>query len=384
MASFFTFNTGSFISGTQQIGNLAITNDPAAYPGYTWWAGAPDASRYVLADQVASRPANALIPGATVNFRFLGSTDKTDASYLALVNSISGQNFTVVQDATNWCNDNGYYSSQGSSSATDVITDGLVLKVDASNNSSYPGTGTTWYDLSGNGYDGNLTNGVTWSSNSGGTFSFTGSSLQYIDFGDPIETRVTGSNFVTYQGWFKANGCYNASASLDVGSTPLFSKYNASGISPNIIAQGFFNDLSPRSASHGDPATNSGLASYIYNSQSGDNGKYLLGYEEDTDTQLYASQWYMVTFSILLGTDVALTASQYVNNQNFGTNNVNFPYITTGSMVNDAPLVIGAIPYNEQEIYMYGECGAFYVYNRQLSQSEITANFNATKTRYGY
>ena len=102
MASFFTFNTGSFIIGTQQIGNLAITNNPSAYPGYTWWAGAPDVTRYILARQVSSRPANTLIPGATVNFGFLGSTNKTDASYLALVNSISGQNFTVVQNATKW------------------------------------------------------------------------------------------------------------------------------------------------------------------------------------------------------------------------------------------------------------------------------------------
>jgi len=382
MASFFTFNTGSFIIGTQQIGNLAITNNPSAYPGYTWWAGAPDVTRYILARQVSSRPANTLIPGATVNFGFLGSTNKTDASYLALVNSISGQNFTVVQNATNWLNDNGYWSSNGSSSATDVITEGLVLKVDASNPSSYPGTGTTWFDLSGNDYDGTLVNGVTW--NTSGSFSFTGSSLQYVNFGDPIETRLTSSNFVTYQGWFKADGSWNNSASVDVNSTPLFSKYNEFLNPSGNIAQGFFNDLSPRSSSHGDPVTNSGLASYIHNSQSGDNGRSLLGYEGNTNTQLYASQWYMVTLSILLGTDVALTASQYINNQNFGTNNVNSPYITTGSMVNDAPLVIGAIPLYEQEVYMYGECGAFYVYNRELSQAEITANFNATKARYGY
>lgn len=382
MTTFFTLNTGSFISGTQQVGNLAITSDPASYPQFTWWAGAEDISRYTLADQVPSRPANALIPGATVNFRFLGSTDKTNASYLALINGISGLTFTDVQDATNWANDNGYYSSQGSSSATDVITEGLVLKVDASNPSSYPGTGTTWFDLSGNDYDGTLVNGVTW--NASGSFSFTGSSLQYVNFGDPIETRLTSSNFVTYQGWFKADGCWNNSSSVDLNSTPLFSKYDEFIDPSGNIAQGFFNDLSPRSGSHGGPATNSGLASYIHNSQSGENGRYLLGYEEDTNTPLYAPQWYMVTLSILLGTDVALTASQYINNQNFGTNNVNSPYITTGSMVNDAPLVIGAVPLYAQEVYMYGECGAFYVYNRQLSQAEITANFNATKTRYGY
>jgi hypothetical protein len=32
-----------------------------------------------------------------------------------------------------------------------TITDGLVLCLDAANSKSYPGSGTTWTDLSGNG-----------------------------------------------------------------------------------------------------------------------------------------------------------------------------------------------------------------------------------------
>ena len=31
-----------------------------------------------------------------------------------------------------------------------IVTDGLIFKLDASNNKSYPGSGTTWTDLSGN------------------------------------------------------------------------------------------------------------------------------------------------------------------------------------------------------------------------------------------
>lgn len=381
MGTFFTFNTGSFISGSYQVGNIAYTSDPSQFPGYTWWGGASDTNRYILSNQISQRAANSQIPGAVTNFRFLGSDAKNDSSYLELVNRISGQNFVSTQAATDWCWNNGYYTSYGSSSATDVITDGLVLKVDASNNSSYPGTGTTWYDLSGNGYNGTLTNGVTWSSNSGGTFLFTGSNLQYVDFGDPIKTRITGSNFVTYQGWFKGDGSWNNSSSVDVGVTPLFSKYDEFLDPSGNIVQGFFNSFAPISNSHGDPNNVSGLEVYIHNSQSGDNGKSILGYETPYFT---STQWYLVTFSILLGTDVPLTASQYINNQSYGTNNTNFPYVTTGSMVNDAPLTIGAVPLYAQEVYMYGECGAFYVYDRELSQAEIVANFNATKARYGY
>jgi hypothetical protein len=39
------------------------------------------------------------------------------------------------------------------SGGPDGISDGLVLALDAANKVSYPGTGTTWYDLSGNGND---------------------------------------------------------------------------------------------------------------------------------------------------------------------------------------------------------------------------------------
>ena len=55
-----------------------------------------------------------------------------------------------------------------------IITDGLVLCVDAANKRSYPGTGTTWTDLAG-GNDGTLTNGPTFSSDNGGSIVLDGS-----------------------------------------------------------------------------------------------------------------------------------------------------------------------------------------------------------------
>ena len=39
-----------------------------------------------------------------------------------------------------------------------IVTDGLVLCLDAGNPKSYPGSGTTWYDLSGNGNNGTNSN----------------------------------------------------------------------------------------------------------------------------------------------------------------------------------------------------------------------------------
>ena len=58
----------------------------------------------------------------------------------------------------------GYYSGKlmgmQAEAVSGIVTDGLKLYLDASNPSSYPGTGTTWFDLSGNGNNGTMVNGV--------------------------------------------------------------------------------------------------------------------------------------------------------------------------------------------------------------------------------
>ena len=55
-----------------------------------------------------------------------------------------------------------------------IIDDGLVLYLDAANTKSYPGSGTTWTDLSGNGNNGTLENGVGYNSGNGGSLVFDG------------------------------------------------------------------------------------------------------------------------------------------------------------------------------------------------------------------
>ena len=54
----------------------------------------------------------------------------------------------------------------------DIVTDGLILSLDAASSRSYPGTGTTWYDLSGQGAHAEAVNMPTWNSN--GYFEFDG------------------------------------------------------------------------------------------------------------------------------------------------------------------------------------------------------------------
>ena len=58
----------------------------------------------------------------------------------------------------------GITISGTSSSSASYVTTGLTVHLDAANPSSYPGSGTTWTDLTGNGYNASLNTGVTYSS----------------------------------------------------------------------------------------------------------------------------------------------------------------------------------------------------------------------------
>ena len=75
-----------------------------------------------------------------------------------------------------------YQATKDKFQGQQIVTNGLVLNLDAANKDSYPGTGTTWYDLSGQGYNGTLINGPSFNIDSGGC----------IDF-DGIDDSVTGN-----------------------------------------------------------------------------------------------------------------------------------------------------------------------------------------------
>ncbi len=72
----------------------------------------------------------------------------------------------------------------GANSGPNIVTDGLVLTSDSGNRNSYAGSGTNWYDLSGNGNNCTLTNGPTFSNTNLRNISFDGVN-DYVDFYAP-------------------------------------------------------------------------------------------------------------------------------------------------------------------------------------------------------
>lgn len=85
-----------------------------------------------------------------------------------------------------------------------IVTDGLVLCLDAGNSKSYPGSGTTWTDLSGNGNTGTLTNGPTYNSSNGGSLSFDG-------VNDRVSTNYKPSGVRSYFIWVRFSSLTHSS-----------------------------------------------------------------------------------------------------------------------------------------------------------------------------
>lgn len=82
----------------------------------------------------------------------------------------------------------GYFILESNDPFEGVDADSLKLDIDASKMVSYPQTGTNWYDLSGNGYSGALTNGPTW--NSSGSFDFDGAN-DYVQYNTTLAAGLS-------------------------------------------------------------------------------------------------------------------------------------------------------------------------------------------------
>jgi hypothetical protein len=88
-----------------------------------------------------------------------------------------------------------------------IIQDGLVLYLDAANTKSYPTTGTTWTDLSRSGNNGTLINGPTFNSGNGGSIVFDGVN-DYVNLGNSTSIQ-TGINNFSWSVWVKTPSNFN-------------------------------------------------------------------------------------------------------------------------------------------------------------------------------
>jgi hypothetical protein len=211
-----------------------------------------------------------------------------------------------------------------------IVTDGLVLNLDAAKVDSYPGTGTTWYDISGNNNNGTLTNGPT--------FSGIGkqASIVFDGVDDYVQSNISKSSFpnlITLSIGFKLLSF------VDVKGLLQFADNLSSTIPWILIRTNGSNTMSWYL--HGGYQINQTILT---------NTVYFLDLTYDGTT------WRAYKNGVL---DGSWTGA-------FGTLSGNYFWIGNG--------------YNGYtNIQVYNT----KLYNRALSAQEVSQNFNALRSRYG-
>jgi hypothetical protein len=214
----------------------------------------------------------------------------------------------------------------GFSRGPKIITDGLVLALDAGSKKSYPGSGTTWSDLSGNSSDVTLLNGPTFNVSGSGAILFDGSNddsniafSQISSDSGSIEVWVTRESETT-----------NAFVFGKVGDST--NRYYLRQPSTNTL-----------DAVRGNPLVNASFGTISVNTF------YHLTMVWDNST-VYA----------------------YTN----GILNESKSYTNPGTNISDGQLAAG--PGNNMNMNL----SIFKMYNRALSAQEVLQNYNATKSRF--
>jgi hypothetical protein len=229
-------------------------------------------------------------------------------------------------------------------SGANIVENGLVLCLDAANIKSYSGSGTVWKDLSGNGNDGTLVNGVGYSSDNNGAMVFDGSN-DYVNITNQIQFERTDS--FTISAWIRSNNSNNNQIVNNENSSYRGYQFaiNSSGnlifflrntVSTNFIGTITIEEILPNKWH---------FLLVTYDGSSNANG-----------VNLYAN-------GLLMPKNIV------GNNLTQTTISDNTTWIGKRSAVSNGPFN-GYIP-NVQ------------IYNRALTEAEIQQNFEATRGRYG-
>jgi len=222
-----------------------------------------------------------------------------------------------------------------------IVTNGLVLYLDAANTKSYISGSTIWNDVSRSRNNGTLVNGPTFDSTNGGSILFDGSN-------DLVEiTNSTSLTSFTISTWFKMTG---------PGST--------GGV--NITYNSLFGIDSGNRRILVSTSANTGTEGVILVQMGGSN------YFSSSSTATVTNRWNNVVY-----TWQANTATIYINGiaETTQTNSsVTFPA---------ANLFLGAYSNPIVAYAMKGNIAQTSIYNRVLTSSEVLQNFNATRTRFG-
>jgi len=214
-----------------------------------------------------------------------------------------------------------------------IVTNGLVLALDAGDRNSYPGSGTTWRDLSGNNNNGTLTNGPTFNSANLGSIVFDG--VDDLTVLPNSATLSAGTGDFTYNAWI-----YPLSYSL---YAPLFVTATING---------------------------------MWIGKNGSN--FVLRAYAVADLLQFSTLPSLNVWTNITVTRIGTTATLYYNSisQTTVTTSQNFTQATT-CIASDGP------PGNVSA-WFNGRISSTYFYKGVgFTSTQVLQNYNATKTRFG-
>ena len=294
-----------------------------------------NASNIFKLDQVTGSAYPADLASANGNKGIASCTGTTTCIY-AVNNSLTPQGFclAVTKNLTTY-----RITNDSSPTAGDCQSYGLQISLDAGNTTSYssPFNGTVWNDLSGNGRNGLLANGVGFSSVNGGSLSFDGIN-DYVNAGNLGSFYAQG----TISFWMNATVVENYrnpfTTNYNGGNTGIRFEENASGTFGVVVGN--------------DAGTYSG-------------GNYI-------PSGMLANTWYYVT---LVWDKSANNIKGYLNgvskfDQSQTLWPTTLPAITVGEGFNTAR-------------YWLGMVSEVMIFNRALPVAEVLQNYNSIKDRYG-
>jgi hypothetical protein len=320
------YSTGTTPAGSLRKGNMLISNNTAD-TGATFFTGInPPTNGYTIYLNKASGGPSIYCP-------------TNDTQLIFVTNQIAGANYTTAAQCLN------YFATQTDKLCVNfnyegIVTNGLVLNLDAGFDPSYPTTGTTWYDISGNANNGALTNGPTFNSAYSGSIVFDGAD----DY-----AALPASNYGITNQFTIEVVCY-----------------------PTTQVNGMFNFVGNNGYDRGI------MAHWPWDSD--------YGYLDITSTAGNFYRWYKISAGIqnvrALYQFILYPSGQVVIKQN---NVIMTPSGTdtfSGTVSLGISNTIGAF-YSTGGLPWGGNMYLFRIYNRALTDTELTQNFNAVKGRFG-
>jgi hypothetical protein len=328
------------IAGTTQIGDLAVGTTDQDYSispgGVTWWMGPDEDLGYVIAAPVSGGTQPTPIVGVFAYLGFYRTEDFTDTSFINLSEYVTNeygnpQNFSSANEASNWLTTNGFWNSYINP----------VVFLDSGDPTSYPGSGSTWFDLT-TGNNATLFNTPTYSPNFDGILQFSKTSLEYAT----IPNIGTIQNW-TVEVWVRFTSSLNGQISMVVGN-----QFNLSSSINFVIG--------------------TGRAPTSYNIAA---GFFQNGWYNTTGFAPTLNTWYQI-----VGTYDGSTIRQYVNGSaSGGTLNVSSTLQSGGEV-----RIMRRWDDNLSSGNLFdGDLAIVKIYDKALNSTQINSIWNENKSRFG-